>query len=100
MKVVDTSQVEYEFVPQVGRSLMLEMRALRVGIIGLCNGNSACGTCHIYVEGECAADLPDMDEFESELISQLDNSRPQSRLACQIDYEPWMADLSVTVAER
>ena len=41
MIVVDQHGAKHELEPQPGKSLMLQLRPLKVGVIRLCNGNAA-----------------------------------------------------------
>jgi ferredoxin, 2Fe-2S len=100
MIIVDGKGVRHELDPKVGTALMFQLRPLKVGVIGLCNGNAACGTCHVYVEGDRMADLSEIDEFEEEMLAEVTNRQDNSRLACQLVFEPSMADLTLTVAPR
>ena len=100
MKIVDRDGVHHDLDPRVGKTLMPQLRPLKVGVIGMCNGNAACGTCHVYVEPARVAELPPIDEYEEEMLAELDERLPNSRLSCQLVYEPAMADLTLTVAPR
>lgn len=100
MIVVDREGKARDFTPKVGRPLMHQLRPLKVGVIGLCNGNAACGTCHVYVDEHHFDELPEPDEYEEEMLAELANREKNSRLACQIDYEPSMAGLTLVVAPR
>ncbi|WP_413810750.1 2Fe-2S iron-sulfur cluster-binding protein [Streptomyces sp. OE57] len=100
MKIVDRAGVSRELDAQVGKPLMHQLRPLKIGVIGFCNGNAACGTCHVYVEEDRLPDLPEPDEYEEEMLAELPRREQNSRLACQLVYEPSMADLTLTVAPR
>src|SRR5437879_7470390 len=100
MLIIDREGVSRELDPQVGKPLMHQLRRLKVGIVGLCNGNAACGTCHVYVEESRLADLPEPDEYEEEMLAELRTREKNSRLSCQIVYEPSIAELTLTVAPR
>lgn len=103
MIVVDQKGAKLELEPQPGKALMLQLRPLKVGVIGLCNGNAACGTCHVYVEPadqSTLAALPEIDEYEEEVLAELASRRPNSRLSCQLVGGPAVADLTLTVAPR
>jgi ferredoxin, 2Fe-2S len=103
MIVVDQQGAKLELEPQPGKALMLQLRPLKVGVIGLCNGNAACGTCHVYVEPadeETLASLPEIDEYEEEVLAELASRRENSRLSCQLVGGPAVADLTLTVAPR
>lgn len=98
MIIVDRDGESQEFVPQLGKPLMQQLRPLKVGVVGLCNGNAACGTCHVYVDENHIAELDEPDEFEEEMLAELSTRQKNSRLACQLVYEPSMADLTLTIA--
>ena len=100
MIIVDREGMSRELHPQVGRPLMHQLRPIKVGIVGMCNGNTACGTCHVYVEESRLGDLPEIDEYEEEMLAELPTREKNSRLSCQLVYEPSMSDLTITVAPR
>lgn len=100
MIVIDRGGGARDFDPTAGKPLMHQLRPLKVGVIGLCNGNAACGTCHVYVDEEHAGDLPEPDEYEEEMLAELAHRRRNSRLACQLVYDPSMSGLTLTVAPR
>lgn len=60
------------------------------GILGDCGGSCACGTCHVYINDQRAANLKPMDEGEDAMLEYAIDRRPNSRLACQI---PVTADM-------
>jgi 2Fe-2S ferredoxin len=82
------------------RSLMLQLRPLKIGIIGLCGGNAMCGTCHVKVRPDQCSILEPPDAYEEELLETLPERTPCSRLACQLVYEPGMDGLELTVNTR
>ncbi|WP_454197327.1 2Fe-2S iron-sulfur cluster-binding protein [Nocardia sp. Marseille-Q1738] len=88
----------HEIVPPTGRPLMGELRKLKAGVIGLCNGNAACGTCHVYVDPAWVDRLPEPDEYELERLEEITSRTDRSRLSCQLDYGPDLDGLEITVA--
>lgn len=81
-------------------SLMIQLRPLKAGIIGLCGGNALCGTCHVTVRPDQLDLLDPIDDYEEELLETLPERQPNSRLACQLVYEPDMDGLELTVNTR
>jgi 2Fe-2S ferredoxin len=79
---------------------MVQLRPLKVGIVGRCNGNAECGTCHAFVREDWLGRLPEPDEFELEVLDSLSNRQPNSRLTCQIPYETDLDGLEITVATQ
>jgi ferredoxin, 2Fe-2S len=89
-----------EFEPVEGKPLMFQLRPLKVGVIGWCNGRAGCGTCHVYVEEKWLDRLPSVEEPEEERLADLPARRSNSRLTCQIEYRAHLDGLELTVAPR
>lgn len=70
------------------------------GIEAQCYGAGVCGTCHVYAEPETAGLLPEKTEWEAEMLSGLELARPESRLACQIRFEPQYDGMAFHLPER
>jgi 2Fe-2S ferredoxin len=68
------------------------------GIIAECGGSCSCATCHVYIEGDSAAVFSEPSAEEQDLLEYLDESRPTSRLACQLVLGAEMGTITVTVA--
>ena len=63
-----------------------------------CGGACSCATCHVYVGDAWQGRLPPPNGEEASLIEALLNTRPSSRLACQIMLSSGMDGIEVTVA--
>jgi len=71
-------------VPE-GWSLMEgAVKHLVPGIDADCGGACACATCHVYVEPEWAARLPEKTEMEETMLDFAPAVKPNSRLSCQL----------------
>lgn len=82
----------------LGQSLMAAAKARAVpGIEAICGGAMACGTCHVYVDGDWIARLPPASDAEAEIVECGVDPRPGSRLACQIVLTSELDGLSVIV---
>ncbi len=90
----------HEVDAKKGEALMWQLRQLKIGVVGLCNGNAACGTCHVYVRDDWLDRLQPADEYEEEMLEEVGNRRPNSRLSCQIEYEAELDGLEIEVAPR
>jgi 2Fe-2S ferredoxin len=64
----------------------------------LCGGACSCATCHVYVDPAFAERMPAISGDESELLDGSDHRQPNSRLSCQIPFEPALDGLEVVVA--
>jgi 2Fe-2S ferredoxin len=54
------------------------------GILGECGGQMACGTCHVFLDPPWLARSGPRSALEEGMLAMSDNTRPSSRLACQI----------------
>jgi 2Fe-2S ferredoxin len=88
-----------EIDANVGASLMSE--ALRCGIdgiVGECGGAAQCATCHVYVSGQPASELPTIGDTEDVMLDTTASPRQDnSRLSCQITVSPALEGLTLTV---
>lgn len=82
-----------------GESLMVAAsRAGIDGIIGECGGSSMCATCHCYLE---SGELPPPEPLEAETLEFIaENTRPESRLTCQVVATEAMDGVVLRVAGR
>ena len=86
-KVIYVDKNEQQYVVDVENGTNLMQAALDnlvPGILGDCGGSSACATCHVYVDPKWAERAGSPSEIEIDLIDGLLETRPTSRLACQI----------------
>ncbi|QEH81853.1 2Fe-2S iron-sulfur cluster binding domain-containing protein [Sphingomonas sp. C8-2] len=65
---------------------------------GLCGGQLACATCHIYIDEAFAQYLPPISDFENELLDSSEHRTPASRLACQINCRSELDGVRVEIA--
>lgn len=96
--VQDRAGARKTLEPGEGKTLMPVLRPAKVGIIGLCNGNAVCGTCHVYVDADWLGRLPEPEDFEIEKLEELEHRQENSRLSCQLIYEPGLDGLGLSVA--
>lgn len=64
----------------------------------LCGGQLSCATCHVYVDAAFADYLPEVSDFEDEMLDSSEHRQPTSRLACQIPCSDDLDGLSVVIA--
>ena len=66
---------------------------------GVCGGNCACGTCHVYVK---PSDFDKLKAKEDEEIDTLESlaleSNQYSRLGCQVEFKKEYDNITVTIA--
>lgn len=67
------------------------------GILADCGGACACATCHVYIEPPQAAQLPPPSLDELSLLEGALDTRPSSRLSCQVKLAPQLDGLVVQI---
>ena len=86
---------EVEAAP--GQRLLDVAWAAREPLEGACEGVMACSTCHVIVDAEDFARLPQATDEEEDLLDLAAHATRTSRLACQIILTEDMESLSVRV---
>ncbi len=64
---------------------------------GTCEGQMACSTCHVIVDGEDFKKLPEASEMEEDMLDLAAGARRTSRLACQITLTPALDGLTLHI---
>jgi 2Fe-2S ferredoxin len=70
------------------------------GILALCGGACACGTCHVYLDTAWLARLGPREEMEEGMLECAWEPSDNSRLSCQIHVTAELEGLEVTVPQR
>jgi ferredoxin, 2Fe-2S len=92
-------QHDIEIDPSI--SLMEGIRAAGIDeLLALCGGSCSCATCHVHIDPQFAALLPEMSEDENDLLDSSDHRDETSRLSCQIRLSMDLAGMSVRIAEE
>lgn len=81
-----------------GVSLMKALKEAGLDIEAACEGNLACGTCLVHLDGPSFARVPPPAADETDMLDCLDGRRPTSRLACQIVLVPSLGELRLAIA--
>ncbi len=98
IKVTDRDGESHEIEGQEGLKLMEVLRDLDYGVEAICGGMCSCATCHVYVDDDWMAKLPERDDDEEDLLDSLEELRPTSRLSCQVELTVDHDGLAVTIA--
>jgi len=69
------------------------------GIVADCGGACSCATCHVYIDSDWLALLPEPDDIEQTLLEFAIDLRDNSRLSCQIEITDAMDGLVVQTPE-
>jgi len=67
-------------------------------LLALCGGACSCATCHIYVDNEFLEKIPAATVIENDLLEGVLERRENSRLSCQIVFNPSLHGLKVSIA--
>ena len=98
LKVIDRDGKEHEVESKAGIKVMETLRELDYGVAAICGGMCSCATCHIYIDEAWAAKLPAPMSDERELLSELAQYKPNSRLSCQVEINDALTGLRVSIA--
>jgi 2Fe-2S ferredoxin len=69
------------------------------GIDADCGGACACGTCHVFVEGDWLPRTGESDAMEEAMLGMRPDRTDASRLSCQIDVTDELDGLVVRLPE-
>ena len=94
-KADGTLDKEVEAAP--GQRLLDVAWAAREPLEGACEGVMACSTCHVIVDVDDFAKLPEATEEEEDLLDLAAHATRTSRLACQILLTEDMESLDVRI---
>jgi len=98
VRFIDPDGQEHQVEGEPGESAMrCATRALIPGVIGECGGAMACATCHCYVEPPEGATVPEASFQERDMIEGCIDTRPSSRLTCQVILEPALEGITFIV---
>ena len=90
---------EFRLQGEIGHSVKDALLAGGVpGILGLCGGSAACGTCHVYVDPVMYAAVGAPGANEAAMLAASSHQWWNSRLACQIRITDALDGLRVVVA--
>ena len=97
--VTDQDGAEHELEGLEGWRVMEVIRDWGLNIKAECGGSATCATCHVYVDEDWAAKLPEPNDDEEDLLYTAKDRRPNSRLSCQILLNDELDGLKVTLSE-
>jgi ferredoxin, 2Fe-2S len=98
---IEPGGFRHEINAPIGITLMEAAKQNGVqGILALCGGACACGTCHVYVDAAWLPMLSAREEMEEGMLEGAWQPRGNSRLSCQIHVTANLEGLVVTVPQR
>jgi ferredoxin, 2Fe-2S len=96
--VTDREGKEHVLEGQNGWSVMEIIRENNLPIEAACGGCCACATCHVYVDEEWFAKLPEPESEEGMMLDEAFQVQDNSRLSCQIKFKEDYDGIKVTLA--
>jgi ferredoxin, 2Fe-2S len=97
--VTDIYGNEHMIEGAIGVKLMEILREYEFGVAASCGGFCSCATCHVYVDPEWIAKLPDMQSDERELVEMLSTfDSATSRLSCQVPFTEALDGIRLKIA--
>ena len=81
-----------------GEVLMNVLRDNHLDVEATCGGCCSCATCHIYVDQASLNKLEPQSESEKELLEEMNFSKQESRLSCEIQLSARMSGMQITIA--
>eukprot|EP00796_Vickermania_ingenoplastis_P009701 gene9701-6798_t len=95
----DGTELDYE--SPAGISLMRSIRDVaKLDMMGLCEGKLECATCHARLSEAWAKKVPPPSQKEQDLLDQLEDFQPTSRLCCQIPLSEATDGVEVSLKDR
>ncbi|MBP2619574.1 2Fe-2S iron-sulfur cluster-binding protein [Chryseobacterium jejuense] len=82
---------------EMGLTLKDICKAYELPMEAMCGGMAICATCHCFILNN-EPSLPEKNDVEDALLSELFTSKETSRLACQIYLTAQMDGLSIEIA--
>lgn len=83
-----------------GENLFIICKRNNIKIIGACDGNCACSTCHIILEANLYKKLPPPSESEEDMLDLAYGVSATSRLACQIQVTKDFKNTNILILEK
>lgn len=69
-------------------------------VVAECGGSLICSTCHVYLDDETIAVIPEADDAELDMLEGVASERrPNSRLSCQVIVSEAMAEHTIHTPE-
>lgn len=99
LTIVTRDGSEQALSAEPGTSLMEAIRNAGVDeLLALCGGCMSCATCHVFVDAEHGAALPERSSDEEDLLEGSEFFEPRSRLSCQVPVSELLDGARIEIA--
>lgn len=96
---IDKNKNQISVRAENGKSILDIAKENNIDLMGACDGNCACGTCHVYIDEETLKKIEPATEDEENVLDIVFNLQQNSRLACQVIVNEKMEDAIITIPE-
>ncbi|MEO1329008.1 MAG: 2Fe-2S iron-sulfur cluster-binding protein [Pseudomonadota bacterium] len=96
--VVDLDGKTHALEAEPGWRVMEIIRDWGVPIKAECGGACQCATCHVFVADDWLDRLPPKSDEEEDRLADAPSEDENSRLSCQIIFQPELDGLTLTLA--
>ena len=97
--VIDLEGNRHTIEATEGMSVMELIYDAGLPIKAACFGCCSCSTCHVYVGDRWLDKIEPPNGDEEDILDMVIDMRENSRLSCQIPYNPELDGLEVTLSE-
>ena len=97
IKFIDKNKNETIVNANIGETLLDVAKKNNIELIGACDGNCACGSCHVYIDEETLKKIEPASENEENVLDIVFNVQHNSRLACQVVVREEMNGAVITI---
>ncbi len=98
--VIDRKGEKHTINAEVGKTLKdVIIREIEMDHFGDCGGCCACATCHVYIESTSKWAVNGFGQDEKDMLEMAEGVTDESRLGCQIQVNPEMDGMTLTVAQ-
>ena len=100
MKIIVTDErgETRDITIEPGITALEAMQDAKIPVLAQCGGSCACATCHVYVNSDWIAKLPEPSEDEAAMLDGAFDVTDASRLSCQIELTDELDGLQLTLA--
>jgi ferredoxin len=100
INVVDRRGATHQLEAVEGWSVMEILRDHGVGMEGLCGGACDCASCHVVIDPEWLAQLPQARTEELNKLDELPVIESSSRLSCQLIWSHELDGLALVLPQE
>lgn len=94
------NSTKQEVKAETGSTILEIAEEHGIPLKGACEGNGACGTCHVIIDEKSFAKLDDMDEQEEDTLDLVPELNHCSRLACKVKLTKEMDGLVIKIPSQ